>query len=342
MDPSDRSGSGRLLAMVRAQSARLRDTPVEIIAPHELGDSLRVMDSAVSAYADAMFSQALIVVQKAGAGLPPAESALLDRKFEAAVEALGEQELESRKRIEEVLRIVDAADKVAGSEARALFAAAARAEQLLLSASLDAGDGDVKGIVSNLEELEMLIAAGASVASAHKMKVCILGDGAVGKSSLIRRYVLDLFSDTYDQTLGTHISSKMVSVPLGEGRGLARVTLAVWDVMGHEKLERLLQSYLLGAHGAILVFSAADRRSFEHVEGWVSHLDRAVGSIPRVVLANKSDLPDKEVNPFQMMALAERLRCEVVPTSARTGANVDLAFATLVRKALARKKTAPR
>jgi small GTP-binding protein len=323
---------------VRSLAARLRESPAEIIAPHELGDALRTMDTAVSAYSDAMFAQALAIVQRASGGLPPAEASSLTAKFDRAAEAMAEQELESRKRIEEALRDLDAADKDAGGEARAIFGAAARAEQLLLSASLDAGDGDVKGIVSNLEELEMLIAAGTAIASAHKMKFCLLGEGAVGKSSLIRRYVLDVFSDTYDQTIGTHISSKVVALPSPDGRGLARVNLAVWDVMGHARLDRLLQSYLFGSQGAIIVFAVDSRESFASVDKWLGHLEKTVGQVPRVVMANKSDVPEKEVNPFEMMRLAEKLRCEVIPTSAKTGANVDLAFATLVRKSLARKR----
>jgi small GTP-binding protein len=229
---------------------------------------------------------------------------------------------------------MDRIDHASSGQARSLFEGAVRAERLLLSASLDAEAGDVAGTLRHLEELRDLVDAGTAVRGQYRMKICFLGEGAVGKSSLIRRFVHGSFGEEYQQTIGTRISHREIGVPAPGGKGVASVNLSIWDIMGHERLGRLMQSYLLGAQGGLLVYSLVDRKSEEALHRWVEALDRTTGRIPLVVLANKADLMEKSWKESGGPELAKDLRAEVLPSSAKTGLNVELGFSTIVRKVL--------
>ena len=170
-----------------------------------------------------------------------------------------------------------------------------------------------------------------TVADYFKKKVLILGDGAVGKTSLIRRYVNDTFTDEYVETIGARVSNKQVTMHGPDGK--RRVGVALWDIMGHELLGRLRQSYLMGADGAVLVVSVSDKKSADSLASWTRLLDQTVGKVPVVAVANKMDVRERRVKPRELEALAAESGCEVVGASARTGDNVGRAFDSIVRMA---------
>lgn len=332
-------GPGNVKELLKEQVDRLRRLQGAPASKKQLEEALRTMDSVVSAYSDALFAKAVSLVDLIADGMPTGKADELRTSLKAAVEAFGGQETEFRRRSEEALRALDKIDRKTGNESRALFACAGRAEMLLLSASLEASHGDAIGMLRNMEELAEMVGAGSNVRSSHRLKICLLGEGSVGKTSLIQRFVQGTFGEEYQQTIGTRISNKEMALPTPAGDGIARVNLAVWDIMGHERLGRLTQSYLMGAQGALCVFSISDPSSLENLATWVKSMDRAVGRIPMVVMANKSDLEHKEVSAEQISRFAELHGCEAVATSAKTGMNVELAFSIVVRKILA--KSAP-
>src|SRR2546429_9654034 len=87
-----------------------------------------------------------------------------------------------------------------------------------------------------------------------KVKVCLIGEAAVGKTSLIRRFVLDKFDDKYIQTLGTKVSKKTVESASGGGTGGVRIEMTVWDITGQKEFRELLkEAYFYDARGLIAV-----------------------------------------------------------------------------------------
>src|SRR2546428_11228096 len=123
-----------------------------------------------------------------------------------------------------------------------------------------------------------------------KMKVCLVGEAAVGKTSLIRRYVLDDFDDKYIQTLGTKVSKKELQVPRPKGDDPLKVDMTIWDIMGQKGFRELLkEAYFDGGQGVLAVCDIA-RKSV--VEGQSEDLGggRSIkGKIPNQFLANKRD-----------------------------------------------------
>ncbi len=161
-------------------------------------------------------------------------------------------------------------------------------------------------------------------------KVCLLGEFAVGKTSLVRRFVYDLFDDRYISTIGVRVSRKTVAVPIEEQ--LAELTLMVWDLAGSEEFNRVSMSYLRGAAGAILVYDLTRANTFDQLYNYVLSLYK-VNPHAKVVLAgNKLDLVDRhQMDTGKAEKLATELNAPLFFTSARQGEEVDNLFRHLGR-----------
>lgn len=164
-----------------------------------------------------------------------------------------------------------------------------------------------------------------------KAKVLLLGDGAVGKTSLIRRFVVDQFSDDYITTVGTKVSKKDLAVS-HEGVQLEMV-MQIWDVLGQRGYAGVQETALKGAKGAMMVYDITrdeTRRSLE--EYWVPMLWRLVGKIPVVFVGNKVDLVADKVETHELLGyLTQRYEAVGILSSAKTGEHVEEAFQTLAQ-----------
>lgn len=161
-------------------------------------------------------------------------------------------------------------------------------------------------------------------------KVCLLGDYAVGKTSLVRRFVYNLFEDKYLSTIGVKVSRKVVALPRGDD--VVELTLMLWDLAGSEEFDRVRASYLRGAAGALIVCDLTQRSSLDSIPEYVRQL-RAVNPRAAIVLAaNKHDLVDQRmIREEEIAATAAELGTCSYLTSARMGVAVDEAFRQLGR-----------
>ncbi len=167
-------------------------------------------------------------------------------------------------------------------------------------------------------------------------KICLVGDYAVGKTSLIRRFVDRQFSDRYLSTIGVKISRKSVALPTSDRYGdpsePTTVQLLIWDVEGQTKFQRIAASYLQGASGAILVADATRLETISHL-GDHAGLMRSVSPGSIIILAiNKIDLlNDAEVAALRTQAdqLLAGHPFSVYWTSAKNGDCVDDIFLEL-------------
>lgn len=160
----------------------------------------------------------------------------------------------------------------------------------------------------------------------------MLGDFGVGKTSLIRRFVEQSFSDQYLSTVGVKISRKEVTLP-DNGQ---QVKLLIWDIEGQTKFKAIAPSYLQGAAGVVIV---GDVTRAETIQNFQNHLELFAQANPngKAVLAlNKSDLIDETVSKKLTNFLLESIQnvAGVYQTSAKTGLNVDPMFVTLVQQFL--------
>jgi small GTP-binding protein len=164
-------------------------------------------------------------------------------------------------------------------------------------------------------------------------KICLIGDFAVGKTSLIRRFVDQSFSDRYLSTVGVKISRKLVA--LSETTKYDSAQLLIWDLEGQTKFKSIAPSYLQGASGAIIVADATRPETIASITG---HIDLFFKINPKAIVSiafNKTDL----VDPQKIADLQATTQLPNQPqiygtytTSAKTGKNVDLIFQKLAHE----------
>jgi len=166
-------------------------------------------------------------------------------------------------------------------------------------------------------------------------KVVIVGDGAVGKTTLIRRHAKGKFEFDVLPTIGVDMTSKYYKLSSG-----SLVMLSIWDIAGQELFKTVRHEYYKGASGAILVFDLTRPESFWRVKTWyVDIRDNLQQRIPAVLMGNKKDLgAHRAVMESEAKDLAEGYGFKYFETSALTGENVDIAFYHLIAQILVEKK----
>ncbi len=157
-------------------------------------------------------------------------------------------------------------------------------------------------------------------------KMCVIGEAAVGKTSLIRRYVLDKFSDRYIATIGTKTSAKELQIKTDEEE--VNLKLQIWDTVGLRSFAKLQMKAYKGASGAFFVLDKTRRSTWFSFGNWLLSLYRVTGEIPVVLLANKNDLTS-ELDNSEVEKFMENYKFPYFFTSAKTGENVDTAFQIL-------------
>lgn len=160
----------------------------------------------------------------------------------------------------------------------------------------------------------------------HKKKVCMLGAFAVGKTSLVRRFVEGIFSDKYLTTVGVKIGKKSVEV---DGRPM---DLVLWDIQGEDAYAKLQTSYLRGASGYLLVADGTRASTLEKARELEARVREALGPVPFVLVLNKSDLADTWEIDDETVAELEASSWDVRRTSAATGDAVEEVFLSLARR----------
>ncbi len=166
-----------------------------------------------------------------------------------------------------------------------------------------------------------------------KKKIVLLGDGAVGKTSLIARFVLNKFDEKYIQTIGVRVSKKTVMVDTGKEK--VDVDLMIWDILGQRGFERVKTLSLEGTQGALLVCDLTRMKTLESIEDyWYPMLLDRAGEIPVVLLANKRDLPNWEISEEDVKRVASQINAPYFLTSAKTGEHVDEAFHMIAERCI--------
>lgn len=155
-------------------------------------------------------------------------------------------------------------------------------------------------------------------------KICMLGGTSVGKTSLVARYVRNMFSDKYLSSIGVKVDKKVVALDGSD------VTLVVWDIHGDDQFQAIRTSYLRGTSGYLLVVDGTRRSTLEKALDVKRTVDQVVGDLPFIVLLNKADLTAE----WDLTAADEedlQSKYTVLRSSAKTGAGVEDAFGLLAR-----------
>ncbi|XP_070505864.1 ras-related protein Rab-18-B-like [Chironomus tepperi] len=166
--------------------------------------------------------------------------------------------------------------------------------------------------------------------STIKLKILVIGESGVGKSSLMLRFTDDKFDPNEQPTIGVDFKVKNLDI---DGQ---RIYLQIWDTAGQERFRTLIPSYYRDATGAILVYDVSKMNSFQKLETWLEELEINTNrNITKMIVGNKIDLQNmRKVDREMGKKFAKQQRALFVETSAANNINVQMAFEELVKKIL--------
>lgn len=155
----------------------------------------------------------------------------------------------------------------------------------------------------------------------------IVGNGGVGKSSMIQRYCKGIFTKDYKKTIGVDFLERQIEID-GED-----VRIMLWDTAGQEEFDCITKAYYRGAQASVLVFSTTDRASFDAIKEWKRKVENECNEIPTVIVQNKIDLIEQAVvSADEVETLAKMLNCRLIRTSVKEDINVASVFRYLATK----------
>jgi small GTP-binding protein len=167
--------------------------------------------------------------------------------------------------------------------------------------------------------------------SSYKLKVLLTGAAAVGKTSLVQRFIKNKFQANYKLTVGVDILTKDVEYKPGE-----IATLSIWDIGGQQRFEFIRSTFYQGAAGTLLVFDLTREQTYQETRKWLTEIRQFAGEdIPFILIGNKADLlPDvgRVIDKKEAERFAEKEDSIYIETSAKTGDHVDRAFTELTRR----------
>ncbi len=183
-------------------------------------------------------------------------------------------------------------------------------------------DGSAQTIERKVDKLQQIkIESGE-----YAYKLILGGDGGVGKTSMVHRFVENSFLTDYKSTIGTSIMKKEC-----EFEGLdSKVRFVMWDLAGQAQFKRVRQSYISKAEAGVLVFDVTRKETFDSVENWHKEIVGVSPTISLVLVGNKVDLTeDRVVSAEEGEEISKRLNLSYIETSAKTGENINDAFKML-------------
>ncbi|TFG34062.1 GTP-binding protein [Candidatus Thorarchaeota archaeon] len=164
----------------------------------------------------------------------------------------------------------------------------------------------------------------------YLFKLMVIGEGAVGKTTLVNRYVTGTFERDYKTTIGSQFAVKLTHISPPEADYATGIKIQAWDVAGQARFKAVRKMYYSGAAGIIVVFDVTRRRSFTELSKWIQEADESIGTrVPMLVVGNKTDLPDRAVPSDEAKRWSEEQGFLYMESSAKTGEGVADMFTVL-------------
>ncbi|KAH8583136.1 rab1a [Cryptosporidium sp. chipmunk genotype I] len=163
-------------------------------------------------------------------------------------------------------------------------------------------------------------------------KLVLIGDSGVGKSCLLLRFADDSFTDSYITTIGVDFRFRTIKI---DGK---IIKLQIWDTAGQERFRTITSAYYRGADGVVLVYDTTSTSSFEHIDEWVTEVNRYTTDSTKILIGNKCDLTSQKMVDFTTgQKKAQELQVDFMESSAKNSTNVEECFVNIARKLLEKK-----
>ncbi len=174
-------------------------------------------------------------------------------------------------------------------------------------------------------------------------KILIIGDSAVGKTSILNRFANDSFNESFISTIGVDFKIKQIAVE-DKDKNVSDVKIQVWDTAGQERFRTITSSYYRGAHGIIIVFDISDTSTFLDVDNWMKEIDSYCinKNIQKILVGNKIDL-ERKVSYEDAHFLAMKYGLTYLEVSAKNPeqSSIDNIFKVLVNNIINNKCNKP-
>ena len=165
-----------------------------------------------------------------------------------------------------------------------------------------------------------------------RLKLLIIGDSNVGKTSMLLNYTDNYFPETHLATIGVEYKVKELT------SDKYNITLQIWDTAGQERFRSITKSFFRNANGILFVYDITSRKSFQNVKDWIKDSELHDNGFAKILAGNKIDLNEKrEIKFEELIDFGEKKKIEVIETSAKTRTNIDEAFKKIVDLILSNK-----
>ncbi len=159
------------------------------------------------------------------------------------------------------------------------------------------------------------------------LKILVLGDSAVGKTSLSLQYVENYFPESYISTVGVEYKNKPVKL------NNTNILLQIWDTCGQERYKSLSKTFMKGADGILFVYDISNKQTFDHIKDWIMESQSSNNEFKKIIVGNKIDLPPerRKVSQEVLTKYSNDKKIQGIETSAKSGENVEKAFLMLTK-----------
>ena len=158
------------------------------------------------------------------------------------------------------------------------------------------------------------------------LKILILGDSSVGKTSLLLKYADGYFPTIYVATIGVEYKIKQINI-----NGLD-INLQIWDTAGQERFRSITRNFMKGADGIMYVYDITQKSSFDNIKNWIRDSEESTEGFQKIIVGNKCDLElDRSVSKELLQKLCDDRKLKYIEASAKLGTNVSEAFECLAK-----------
>ena len=158
------------------------------------------------------------------------------------------------------------------------------------------------------------------------LKILILGDSSVGKTSLLLKYTDGYFPTIYVATIGVEYKIKKITI------NNININLQIWDTAGQERFRSITQSFIKGADGILYVYDITQKKTFDDLKTWISQSEESAEGFKKIIVGNKVDLEDERViSKEKLQKFCDDRNIQGFEVSAKIGKNLSECFEALAK-----------